>query len=479
MDSESQSAQLLSQVESGIAELERTVQSFELMAGEVEKLMDEVEDVADADNPVSQANEQDLARALHASYNAGQRVLEASVNLDDAMISTEVVLQARALAEENNSAPLPAGMLVLDGRYRLVQLIYKRPRIHLYLARRLSDSPLSKTGEQPLVVIREIVLAGLSADLRKRIERAAFEEFITPRIFGSLHLPGVGDRVHVEHGRHYLVLQTRQTRGRRPVIAVTLAEHLPEMSPEPDRLDMSTALHWSIQLCRTVARLHRTNNILGELTPDMIIVPRGSRTEWAPLLLPGWPPSPAFWSGNNSTETQKLYNKIFPSIARGSSAIERDEHPFAAPEIFAGQRDERSDVYALGAILYLLLTRRSPSPASRRLRAEPIARNGQRFSFKTSLLRLLAAMPGSGQQFSLIPPHLLNEHISPLLEHILLRALALNPEQRFPSVLALSEALEGMKFKTDTSALKLPEIPQANASRMRKLLEWLKKELSD
>lgn len=206
MDSENQSAQLLSQVETGITELERTVQSFEFMVLEAERLMSEIEEAAGENDAASQAREQELARVLHANYNAGQRVLEASVNLDDAMISTEIVLQARALAEENNSAPLPAGMLVIEGRYRLVQLIYKRPRVHLYLARRLKDAPLSKSGEQPLVVIREIVLAGLSSDLRKRIEQAAFEEFITPRIFGSPHLPGVGDRVHVEHGRHYLVL---------------------------------------------------------------------------------------------------------------------------------------------------------------------------------------------------------------------------------------------------------------------------------
>ena len=71
---------------------------------------------------------------------------------------------------------------------------------------------------------------------------------------------------------------------------------------------------------------------------------------------------------------------------------------------------------------------------------------------------------------SLTPPHLLNKRISPLLEQILLRALALNPEQRFASAQDLAEALEGMHLTTASAAL-----PQAKASRLRRLLEWIRK----
>jgi hypothetical protein len=480
MASETQPEPLLSQVGTGIAELERAVQGFELEVVDVEKLMGDVERLEAAG---SQAAHQALIRALHTSYNAAQRILAINTDLDEDIASAEKVVRARELANENNRAPFPNGTLILGGRYRLIQLLCQRPRVHLYLARRLSDSPIGKTDEQPLVAIREIVLAGLAPDLRLRIEQAAFAEFVAPRHFGSPHLPSVGDRLQVEHARHYLVVQPHQTRGRRPVFATTLAEFLPTQSQDPGLLEMSTALHWGIQLCLTVARLHRLKHILGELTPEMIVVARTGRSDWAPLILPAWPPAPSFWHGNSEQEVQELYNQIFPVAAQESMPTEAgaDTRPFAAPEVFTGQRNERSDIYTLGALLYLLITRRVPTPAARRLRAEPMqpAGRGYRLNFKASLLRLLAAVPGTSQQFILTPPHLLNMYISPLLEHILLRALALNPEQRFASVLDLAKALEGMKLKTDTSTPEQAGIPRARVSQMRKLLERLKKEINE
>jgi hypothetical protein len=71
---------------------------------------------------------------------------------------------------------------------------------------------------------------------------------------------------------------------------------------------------------------------------------------------------------------------------------------------------------------------------------------------------------------TLTPPHILNRRISPLLEQILLRALALNPEQRFANAQDLAEALEGVQLKMGTGA-----VSQVQASRLRRLLEWIRK----
>ena len=68
--------------------------------------------------------------------------------------------------------------------------------------------------------------------------------------------------------------------------------------------------------------------------------------------------------------------------------------------------DVRSDIYALGATLYHLLTGRSPATAQERF------------------LRPAA----------LVAPRTLNSHISPGVEHAILRALALHPDERPPDM---------------------------------------------
>jgi serine/threonine protein kinase len=157
------------------------------------------------------------------------------------------------------------------------------------------------------------------------------------------------------------------------------------------------------------------------------------------------------------------------------SETEQDSRTFVAPEILTGLRDTRSDVYALGAILYLLCTGNAPKAASQRLRDQP-----------TTRIERLTPRPGkrseppalaTHQDPTLIAPRQFNQRISPLLEQIILRALALEPEQRFASARDLAEALESMHLKTElptTPAIATP-FPRAKASRLRRLFEWLKR----
>jgi hypothetical protein len=392
----------------------------------------------------------------------------------EASSRSRIVPQPHTPASE--SMPLSAGSLVCAGRYRLICLLHRRPRVHLYLAQRLTESMPAHTRELPLVAIRELVLTNLDSALRQQIIDAALEEFAATQFFGSPHLTGVGDRLHVENDRHYLVMQPRSVAGPQTTFAVPLSELLVGEGQGPDWLTLKTALNWGLQLCQVVARLHNRQYTLGELTPETLLVGRDGNADWIPILLAYWPPSPFFWSGGKPQERITLSMQVFPLLepdaysGRPARSIEQSVRPFAAPETLVGQRDKRSDVYALGAILYLLLTRHMPVAASQRLRAGGRARLDTPPTARKTGRQAARTAQGKNQTSPSLPsPRVLNGSISVDLETILLRALALDPQQRFASVLDLAEALTDVASKSET-------MPKAKISHLRKLLDWLSKE---
>ena len=332
------------------------------------------------------------------------------------------------------------GTLILEGRYRIIRCLMQRPRLNLYLGRRLSvEGQLSsflndlphqdEQAYEPLVAIRELVLTGLSPQTCALIEAAAFEEFVAPSVFGSSHLPTAGDRVWIEGERHYLVTQLSDAKMPQYDAALPLDTLLLAHALWPEWINERTSLHWITQLCRMVARLHRQGIVLGNLTPASILVDEQGETVWSPVLLPSWPPAPSYWKTTN-INVSMLYTQIFPIAKRPIDNV------FAAPELLNGIADERSDVYSLGALFYLLLTHFAPITPAIRQRASVSVGKGQRGGSTMVQERV--------EGLELIPPRFLNENISPLLEQIVLRALELEPAKRYPSAFAFVEALEAI-----------------------------------
>jgi serine/threonine-protein kinase len=106
--------------------------------------------------------------------------------------------------------------------------------------------------------------------------------------------------------------------------------------------------------------------------------------------------------------------------AEGEPGVLEGTPAYMAPEQLLGQPgDARSDVYALGAVLYRCLTGRLPHPAS---------------SVRELTHRVLHDDP--------IPPSRVRPGLSPELEAACLTALARRPEQRFESGIAFARRLE-------------------------------------
>ena len=511
------SAILLAHIEMWVAELEREVQAFEDAVDEVEQAMDEIEDAGvceGEDNSNRQQRLSELDAALQAAHRIADLVSAANATLLDAIdasqqfvhneqhlepaqqtqplaqveqpsrngvhpapvvtphrvVKARLVMSGQATTHSDlqpllyslGQEPLSPGTLILQDRYRIAQLLHTRPRVNLYLGYRLpaqQEQP-SEAAAPELVAIRELALAGLAPEEQEAVVQAAFEEFVSPGMFGSPRLPGVGDRVSIERERHYLVMQLRPTRGTRQAVAVPLAELLLAHRKWPTWLDMPLALEWGAQLGRILARLHRMGCVTGNLDPATILVDDGGAASWAPVLLVSWPPALQFWP---SGYTSDQITQIFP-VAREST-----DDAFTAPEVFVGRYDERSDVYALGAIIYLLFTRYAPtSPA---LRRHSETESGKSHSGPLS----------ASEGMSLVPPHLLNNRISPRLEAILTRALSLDPAQRFPSVFALVEALENLDpnrdFEDPFATQPLQRV--RSDSKVTKVLEWVRRELNE
>ena len=127
---------------------------------------------------------------------------------------------------------------------------------------------------------------------------------------------------------------------------------------------------------------------------------------------------------------------------------------YMAPEQSNGESDYRSDIYSLGVILYQMLTGRVPFMAE-----SPVAIS----------LKHIQSAP--------IPPGKLNSEIPPMIEEVILKAMAKDPAERYQQAQELSNAYwkalqqERTRLQSESTTSDTHEIPSHEISNMAMRLE--------
>jgi serine/threonine-protein kinase len=163
------------------------------------------------------------------------------------------------------------------------------------------------------------------------------------------------------------------------------------------------AIHFARQACASLAEAHENGIVHRDVKPENLFATRRD-DEYDFLKLLDFGLAKVMRPEEDATLTQGTFV--------GGTPL------YMAPEVCGGgAADARSDLYSLGAVLYLLVTARPPFPGD---------------SAAAVMMRHLNETPAPP---STVAPVALE------LEQIILRCLSKRPEDRFPSARALDHAL--------------------------------------
>ncbi len=275
--------------------------------------------------------------------------------------------------------------ILLHGRYRILRPIGRGGMGAVYEA---EDTLL----EGRRCAIKEILLT-FEADPAYR-EQARLQFYREASVLARLdhpNLPKVSDYFS-EEDRDYLVMDFVPGRD--------LKEIIDEARESGRFLDERTVLNWAEQLCDALDYLHRQDPpvVHRDIKPSNIKLTPDGRIKLVDF---------------------GLVKLLAPDENRTITVLQgRGTAAYTPLEQYGGDighTDVRSDIYALGATLYHLLTN-TPPPDARQRFLKPDC---------------------------LIPPRAINPRISPRVERAILSAMALHPDDRPPSIAAFRAELLG------------------------------------
>lgn len=230
--------------------------------------------------------------------------------------------------EPYDTGKIPAG-LMLAGRYLVLRKIAQGGMGAVYEARE------AKTGPVPRLAIKEMslsIMSRLDAQHQQAVVESFHREF---ELLSKLQHPNLvrAYEFFEEQGRQFFVME---------YIDGQTFETILDLLPPGELLPVERVLHWARQLCDVLDYLHsQTPQIVyRDLKPSNVMEVYGS-------------------------QTIKLFDfgiARFYKPGQRSDTVRFGTDGYLAPEIVAyhTQTSERTDVYALGALLHQLLTRYDP-----------------------------------------------------------------------------------------------------------------------
>jgi len=272
-------------------------------------------------------------------------------------------------SDELSGSILPKGAILQD-RYEVSKVLGLGGMGAVYQARDLRFSGVAR-----LCALKEMTCTTPDPQVR----RLAIQNFEREaNILASLNHPAIPKifDYFTEGIRSYLVLEYVEGQD----LEALLAEAQQMLQPEP-------VIDWAIQICGVLSYLHGQEPpiVFRDMKPSNIML-----RPPAQIVLVDFGIARVFVSGQKGTMI-------------GTEG-------YSPPEQYRGIADPKGDIYALGATLHHLLTRRDP-------RLEPP------FTFQEE------------------QPSLLNSAVSEELEAVIMKALEYEPEKRFASAEEMKNAL--------------------------------------
>jgi len=299
-------------------------------------------------------------------------------------------------------------------RYRITSLVRRRPNVNLYFA---LDNQQSRQGQQRMVAIRDIDINSLNDEARVQTIKLVQQEYDSLRLW---QIPFVLPMIDLRYFKGHLyaisgsplAVSSLSSTGKNDHSNIltgnalrlhTLQDFLQSGQGLPSE---QRALMWIQNLCQALDGLHQHQIVIGELDPFTIILDENSDTAKPALMISWLPP--------------QLQKRLC-----SSEVSTRFWSYFCAPEALQGKAEPRSDIYSLGAILYLLLSGSLPSEKVLRATNEKLR-----------------------------SPHELNNRVSMHVSECVMQALDVVPSKRFQNALEMSEALSNPRYSR-VQAIKL------------------------
>src|SRR5579883_1339940 len=216
----------------------------------------------------------------------------------------------------------------------------------------------------------------------------------------------------------------------------TLRDQLRDKRP----LESQRAIHYAIQMARALHHAHQRGIVHRDVKPQNMLV---SGTDPNHLLLSDFGIAKIYQGGDDSAIAE------MPTSAGNDSSLTNVDQiigtaDYMSPEQARGRPvDARTDVYALGVVLYQMLTGEVP--------------------FRSTTLQGLLF------QHVYTPPPLVREknpHVPEILAQVVARAMAKAPEDRFQSAEAMAQALELANINATNPLASLAQSNLGNVSTL-------------